>query len=342
MVYLITKKTSQIIDVLKVIAMIMVVFIHSSAVVTHVGIVEAEWFEGVKYLVSGVVSCCAVPIFFLISGILLFRKEYSWKRNIVKKLKSLMLPYIIVNLFWILIFLLAYQIDIFQQFFFNPDWIVEDWNIKQWINAMIGYPDYPMVYPLWFLRDLFILNILSKLIKAVIDKFPKIIFMILLFFWIINFDTHIFFLQYQALFFFCIGYYFIKYDIELIDLMKFNYWLILILYLFFIVVEFLTNNIYVHQAQILVGIIFWIYVSDKLKNSSLLSISKYTFSIFIFHEWSLTILKKILLKLIPLNDVSGFLIYLTAPLAVIFLIIVISKMMERYLPRVYSFLIGFR
>lgn len=340
--YLITKKESRLINVLKVIAMFMVIFIHASASVNHEMISEAKWLSDFKYLISGIISCSAVPIFFMISGMLLFRKDFNWFNNIKKKLKTLMVPYLIVNILWIMIFLIAYQIDVFKQFFFNQDWIIENWGVKQWVDAFVGYPKYPMVYPLWFLRDLFILNILSKIIKSVIDKYPKLTFLIMLFLWVINFNTQIFFLQYQAVLFFSLGYYLIKYNIRLSDFMKINYWLVVFLYLLFIIFEFLTRSIYVHQIQILIALLFWICTAGRITNDKLLNISKYTFSIFLFHEWSLTILKKLFMKFISLNDMSGLLIYLFVPFLVIFLIIGASKIMEKYFARFYYLLTGAR
>ncbi len=49
-------------------------------------------------------------------------------------------------------------------------------EFSNFINAYIGYTGNPVLYPLWFMRDLIVLNILAKIIKILIDKFPRIIF----------------------------------------------------------------------------------------------------------------------------------------------------------------------
>lgn len=77
-----------------------------------------------------------------------------------------------------------------------------------------GVTGEPLVYPLWFVRDLFFLNIISVFLKHIIDKFPKAILLILLLAWILNFDTKVFFCSIQSLCFWCFGYYIIKFNVH--------------------------------------------------------------------------------------------------------------------------------
>lgn len=312
--YKISKEYSETIDRLKVIAIVMVLYIHSAGIVVHENIVEAGWLINFKYIISSVVSSCAVPIFFMLAGILLYKRDFTWKDNIKKKVKTLLIPYLLVNLIWILIFLLAYQFDFAKSFFVNKDWIIQEWNIKDWIDAFIGYPMYPMVFPLWFIRDLFVLNILSKMIKILIDYYPKILFIIMFCLWMVNFNVHVFF--------FSIGYYIVKCKINLNTAKKVNLTWLSIMYILIIILELITRNIYIHQLQILVSVIFWVKLALKIKNKIFIKYSKYVFGIFLFHEWSLTILKKILIKVIPINSISNMFIYLFAPVIIIVLLII--------------------
>ena len=69
--YKISKEYSEAIDTLKIIAIVMVLYIHSAGIVIHENIVEAGWLINFKYFISGIVSSCAVPIFFMLAGILI-------------------------------------------------------------------------------------------------------------------------------------------------------------------------------------------------------------------------------------------------------------------------------
>lgn len=340
--YKISKEYSEAIDTLKIIAIVMVLYIHSAGIVIHENIVEAGWLINFKYFISGIVSSCAVPIFFMLAGILLYKRDFTWKDNIKKKAKTLLIPYLLVNLIWIIIFLVAYQFDFAKSFFVNKDWIIQEWNIKDWIDAFIGYPMYPMVFPLWFIRDLLVLNILSKMIKILIDYYPKILFIIMFCLWIVNFNLHVFFLQYQSLFFFSMGYCIVKFKINLNTAKKVNLTWLSIMYILIIIIELITRNIYIHQLQILISGIFWVKLALKIKNNIFIKYSKYIFGIFLLHEWSLTILKKIIFKIIVINDINSLIVYIVTPVLVVILLIVFLKLLEKHVNKFYNVLTGYR
>lgn len=56
--------------------------------------------------------------------------------------------------------------------YFNNN-IIADWSLFDWVNAYLEIADDLdiLLYPLWFLKDLFILNVFSKIIKRIMDKF---------------------------------------------------------------------------------------------------------------------------------------------------------------------------
>lgn len=340
--YKISKEYSEAIDTLKIIAIVMVLYIHSAGIVIHENIVEAGWLINFKYFISGIVSSCAVPIFFMLAGILLYKRDFTWKDNIKKKAKTLLIPYLLVNLIWIIIFLVAYQFDFAKSFYVNKDWIIQEWNIKDWIDAFIGYPIYPMAFPLWFIRDLLVLNILSKMIKILIDYYPKILFIIMFCLWIVNFNLHVFFLQYQSLFFFSMGYYIVRFKINLNTAKKVNLTWLSIMYILIIIIELITRNIYIHQLQILISVIFCVKLALKIKNNIFIKYSKYIFGIFLLHEWSLTILKKIIFKIIVINDINSLIVYIVTPVLVVILLIVFLKLLEKHVNKFYNVLTGYR
>ena len=121
----------------------------------------------VMYSLSHVLAQIAVPTFFVISGYLFFVKldkwNYKvWKRKLVSRFSSIVIPYIIcIAVFSVKHLISHYQAHDINQWltsqggFFNLFWASEHWrggdtNILGQSVIMTG----PAAYHLWFLRDL--------------------------------------------------------------------------------------------------------------------------------------------------------------------------------------------
>ena len=109
----------------------MVVYIHSKGTEFHfagkdVALDVPAWLETFKYLVSSAISSCAVPGFFFMAAIFLYRKPFSWKDNIQKKIHTLVIPYVILNTFWIAFYFCTQHISFLSVFFSKPENIVSN------------------------------------------------------------------------------------------------------------------------------------------------------------------------------------------------------------------------
>lgn len=74
----------------------------------------SDLYNIIRVTISRIISHCAVPIFFLISGYLFFQGLHewdtkTWKRKIRSRVKTLLIPYILWILFFIL-FILAQKV----------------------------------------------------------------------------------------------------------------------------------------------------------------------------------------------------------------------------------------
>lgn len=79
---------------------IAVLFIHSYSSEFE-GIANASVIVSITDYISNVFCDCAVPAFILISSVLLYRKDFLWKDNMKKKVRNLLIPYLIFNALWI-------------------------------------------------------------------------------------------------------------------------------------------------------------------------------------------------------------------------------------------------
>lgn len=352
--YYITEEESKRIDILKVWLALMVLYIHSYSekvvfTTESVQLGVPDWLHTLKYTLSQSISSCAVPAFFVISSILLYRKKIIWKNNIKKKMRTLVIPYFCLNTFWICFLWLIQLIDQMKQFFLDSGLIISEWDIFDFVNAYIGYTGYPILYPLWFIRDLFVLNILAGFIPIVIERYPRIVFGILSIMWLLGIPTGIFCLETESLCFFCLGYYIVKYNIRLSSIDKINKYIVIFVYWVLIALDVITRgagNIHgvIHRVSIVVGIIFWFRCTTRISNAkwkhNLLFISRYSFCVYIFHEMSLTVLKKLGVMIFPYNVFFQALQYFMIPMIVFMGCIMAGVLLDRFMPKIYSILMG--
>ena len=342
----ISELESKKIDILRFLFIIMVVYVHSYS--KNMEAFNGDFLNGFEYFISNILSRCAVPGFFLISSILLYRKEFKWLNNLKDKFKSLLIPYIILNLFWIVFFFVMQRISFTKAYFVDSNNIINNWNLLDYLDAFLGFKTtLPILYPLWFVRDLFVLNILSKIIKKVVDSFPKIIFITTILLWLFLKSTNLFFLNVQAICFWIFGYYYVKTNIHIKKDTK-NTIILSVLYFAFLLLDFIyTKSDYqlqFHRISMALGVVFWYSCITNLlvSNKYILKISKHTTFIYFFHELLLTIIKKMCFKLFPINVCLLTIEYIFIPLFVCVVCIIFSIFLRKKTPLFYNLLTGNR
>ena len=139
---------------------VLVTYAHSYGSVTEgFSLLGSEWdtYEVLKIMVSQTLVKVAMPAFFVISGYLFFANVTQWNaqtywQKMKRRIKSLLIPYIIWNL------LMAVKLQTFSLSIF--------WE--------------PANMPLWFLRDLMAVSLLTPIIHIGIKKLGWWVFVILL------------------------------------------------------------------------------------------------------------------------------------------------------------------
>jgi surface polysaccharide O-acyltransferase-like enzyme len=354
----IEKNLSKRINSLRFLLIVFVVFIHNTPdeINFHGNIDVLQiplYVEKIRYLISGIISRVAVPMFFLISGFLLYSKEKYFIIVLKKKCKTILLPYIIwqfIYLWWVFIV----QNNPIRESFAQAEDRLLNYGILDWLQAFFGnftkdpgLARTPYNYPLWFLRDLFILDVLFIPLKRLIDKFPFGILTIAALLWIS--DTQLWVVSPEALLYFILGYYIVKYSIseKMVDTIRFID--IGIIYSFTVISElFFTDTfIAIHKFNIIIGVLFFIKVSlyfienSKVYNK-LVWLGKYEFIIFAFHAWVLQYVIKVMYILIPMKNALILLEYFSAVLVTIVLCIISGVVLEKIMPKVYKIVTGGR
>lgn len=357
--FCISSDESERIQFLKIWFTLMVIFVHSYTeevrFVNETLVLQIPiWLDWIKYVISQVISNCAVPGYFFISAVLLYKKDFTWKENIKKKLKTLLVPYLIFNTFWIVFYYFAQHIPFFSVYFPQGKNIIADWGPLQLADAYLGFSvereHFPLFYPLWFIRDLMMLNLAAVFIKKLIDRLPKTIFAVLILIIIFNVNTYIFGLNTSSIVYFSLGYYFVKYSMRFNDADKIKAPYIIAIYgtcvLLDCATRFMKINYLFHYASIISGLIFFYRCTTKIQNRKLYTvlkkIAKYSFPIYLFHEMNLSILKKILVKLLPPTAFWQTILYFGIPMIIFILCTALSIVLDKYFHRIYAVLVGSR
>ena len=230
---------------------VLVTFAHSyGEVADGFSLLASEWntYEFLKLLVSQTLVKVAVPVFFIMSGYLFFANVEKWslkvyKAKMLRRMKTLLIPYLIWNLL-MAVKLKTFSWNIFWAFW-CPAGIQTDWfGQEQWMTA-------PANMPLWFLRDLIVVSLLTPIIYIGVRKFGYWLLVVLTILYLSGFCAFIPGLSAYAVYFFTIGAYFSIRRTDLMETFKRFEWPAYILSIAFAIAMMLTFNTPVFSSLML-------------------------------------------------------------------------------------------
>ena len=310
----------------------------------------------IQELISQGITRIAVPLFFVISGYLFslnINDGFSeYKLKLKKRIKSLVLPYLLWSMFGIVLYFVLQSIPFSKPFFTNE--LIIDNSTNELISKIFIYP---IAHQLWFIRDLILLVIFYPLLFWLIKQFNFYVITILLITWFYNFNYLI--LENESLLFFAFGILLSKSKINIEKIKKANYlnflfniiWILLVLIKTYLVYINSENEWFIrilHKSSILIGIIsIWllydlIFRKVDILGSKFYLLFQYTFFLYAFHEPLLTIFKKLLFYILGNSEFSSFLIYIIAPMITILLSIIIGSITRKMTPKLYYIMTGGR
>ena len=166
----VSKYVSEKIKLLTLFGIICVVYTHSYNGYPRLMQPDSTYYPvtggvAVEYFLVGSALRWAVPMFFLFSGYLFFIHKpadltggFQFKRRIVARMKSVLLPYLLWNIIGYFLVVFVYQIPGVQA---RWPWFQD--FLQPTSSLLIGKLIYPVPYPLWYLRDLFLIVLMSPM-----------------------------------------------------------------------------------------------------------------------------------------------------------------------------------
>lgn len=311
------------------------------------------WYEAIINLFSYVIPSIAVPIFFIISGYLFF-KEGTLNKNLYliklkKRFRSLVIPYLLWNTLALLIFVLV-RMPAFHNLF--PNVALDEITLQK---VLSGYwarkgDGFPFDFPLWYVRELIIMVIISPLLYAAVKKMRGMFFILLVICMIFSLCPNAFKPTLNACFFFSMGLYVRCHPITIdyikrLTFIKYVYFLLAAADLYTATYSLWQINRYIHLLTIFSGILTvfnYMFISaNKRERRGLFN--EEVFFIYASHGLFIAFLMKAVLKVThPTNEIGFLAIYFLVPILTIAVSIGMYRCMKRVTPKVLSVFVGGR
>ncbi len=369
-----TEKLSKTIDWLRFPLMVAVVFVHMNPVVNMQSIQLSQLKSYDLYtftaaFFSHMLADLAVPCFFLFSGFLYFYKLKTWNKDVYlsktkKRFQTLIIPYLLWNVLTVAIISLVefakfngglsnYWSAIQENGIWKIFWNYYEWDLNK--TDLLGNvtPKYgPINIPLWFLRDLIVIVLLSPLVYYLI-KYTRLIGVLLLG---VAFYTKVWFtfpgLNIAGVFFFALGAYFSIHGKNLVtSLLQHKAWwyplaaITLVLATYF---DGTDMSAYVHPLFTIFGVIAVVNLTATFIEHGTLKVnpmlSQASFFIFVTHTiLILGYAKRALIYVIPSQDAFYMLLkYFVTPTITVVVCVALYLVTKKVSPRVLSILMGSR
>lgn len=360
---------------------VMVVLIHSFCLKDYdlpsiESLLNMDINVAIQILLSHVISHIAVPTFYLISGYFFFYKVTHfdvtiYKGKLRKRVHTLLIPYLLWNALYVL-WVVILKVGAFLVkgkplsniivFFQENHWLGMFWDCnvwgfdrKSWLGCIPPHTG-PILIPLWFLRDLMVVVILTPFIYYLIKRFKYWIIMLLCACYITGIWPYIHGFSITAIFFFSLGAYFSIHGKNMVsELYRYrliSYFLIIPMMLLMWYYDGNNSEIgqYIYPFYIITGVVSIVCLSTTLTSQGRMNLSKHfsgvTFFIYVSHGLiGFSIANIILNNIVPMHYTElivkiGY--YLLLPILTITICCLIFVLMERYCPKILDVLTGNR
>ena len=347
-----TQYLSDKLRILSLISIVFVLYIHSGF---HADEIEGMVMnDRVQDFVSGMMGRCAVPLFYVISGYLFFLKVPEGMKSIYGKMRkrvgTLVVPYIIGCLFFVGFGVLMAVLPGVSKYMNSSVMPLFSKPIGEILRSIFydAGNGSPCAFQLWFLRDLILIVATSPLWYLLLKHLRWILVVTCL---------GLTYLHIQFIPFFCIVLVLVWRTIGTSEKQIWGASLTvftIVVFLFLSVVQLFMPDMIdwelVKIPIIILGLIsIWgIYdmvLGKDFKLSEhrwLATACQFTFFIYLFHEPTLNIVRKLIVVMLSKNELGYLTSYLLSPWIFTVCAVFAGLLFRRYLPRVYNVCTGGR
>lgn len=371
---------SETINLLRFPMAVLVILIHTdwyyASWQTDINLMSGEGLCFLLGYIFRVLAEISVPTFFIFSGFLFFNnfREFTWngyKKKLESRFNTLVIPYIMWNVLVYVFGIIGKVWDVASN---GASWDVVTsfliknnirflWDIIHWGDTnrlwmwWTVYSTGPIDSPLWFLRDLIVVTILSPLIYWLVNRTKGFVVLILLLsyvsgFWVVWHGFGI-----EAFFFFTLGAYFAINKINLVEFCQKKYGLFIILLTVCLGIEIFSwipaDYMCIVRKLLYVSIIFSVisiasYLVTKKRFRANQHLVASCFFIYACHLANLIITPVSAVYILVSVVISGdgyleqFVRFITVPIVTAAVLFFAYVMLMRFMPKVGRFFCGGR
>ncbi len=339
-------------DLLRFPLIVLVVYIHAgTAIVFTDESVNAgnALTAAIQYTISQLIGGAAVPLFFLISGYLLFRSFEPTLAGYLEKLRTRSHTLLVPYLFWntALLALVALIVRVPQVAPFVLHGLPHTDNVWAFLGRVYGTGAYPFAFQFWFIRDLIIMVVAAPLVYVVTRWAGPFVLAVLGVLWAGNIWT------YgppacEAVLFFTLGAYLVQRRIDPFRLDQF--WpAVAVLTPGLLLTALLANGSpyaditrHLAAAGVVVALLCLSGVAVRMPGlrTLLLALAPASFLLFALHEPLQSILNKLIYRFMPVSSLGALALYLLLPLLLSALLVALHAALRRLTPRFLSLITG--
>ena len=337
-----------------------VVFIHTNfSSLPEDSIFLAGGGNWLKYGLSEVLCGACVPLFFLFSGYLFYGKTDEFRlslygNNLLKRARTLLMPYLIWNTF---VIICLYLQNILTGICNQRVGCMTDYSVTDYIWAYLdvtqqfsfeGASGSPACMPFWYLRDLIFLSILSPIFYYIVRYTKQ--FGILIFFLIYLLPYHLPHLTNTGIFFFGAGMCCRQNDVDFAAYCKRFAAIAAVVAIVCIAIEVWfyrfdlpvyrpTRRLYIPAIVMLIIAATSKYLEKSERKQDLI-LSESSYFIFLYHAIPTAMLCALVDQKLPHHDIIYLLSYFMIPLIIGGLGVLLYYFLNRYMPHVNLILTG--
>lgn len=370
-------------DIMRFPLAILVIYIHCTIglpekpITTNCLSFLTSWDILFRIYISKIISSACVPTFFMISGYLFYHKQENFSpfvffNKLKRRLRTIVIPYFI----WIMLYAIITILLIIRQSSYTDfiDWyklatnyFIENgslrifWDCNIIENHQNNIPigciqdnSAPLLFTLWYIRDLIIVILISPILYEVL-KYFKIHFIFLLgIAYIFNLWPYIHGVSIVSIFFFTLGIY-LSSNNNLMDCIINRYakrclFVGLILSLLSQYLHITNSRYFIYCIHIftIFGVIIALYIGWLLIKIGIKPISYLKRSVFFIYAAHMVYLNRyctlLVIKLFPYcnNSICGIIHYITIPFVIALSCLIIIYILQKLCPWLLSLLNGGR
>lgn len=293
-----------------------------------------------------------VPGFFFISGYLFFLSKKSYKQKLETRFHTLFIPYLLWNGLLLALYIISYIVGHPQDINHRniADFGIIDYLRLFWDRGSFDNGNFvPLLCPLWYIRNLLIMSILSPLLYYIIRYARELFLFVITIWWMLTY--HNAFIP-QTILFFSLGAYFSILQVTPLEVFYKRRAIFLLLFVIFGICDIVTHtlwstpiNLQLHRLALIFNIPAFILLADYCSRRGLSNklLPNAAFIVFCVHYPIIVVLRKTCISLFAnASDFTHVLLYWVCVIVTTIISILIYKVLSKYSPKVKNVLSGNR